>query len=87
MITVTLIRPRGCAHCAQATTALEKLRPAYPDLVIEEVDALSSSGQALIQKYQILTSPGILVNGEFFTMGGATEAQFRARFDALLGRR
>lgn len=83
MIHVTLIRPDGCAHCKAVKGTLEAMKPAYPDIVIEEVDMVTSEGQALVQKYRILSSPGILVNGEFFAMGGATEQQFREKFNAL----
>lgn len=38
-------------------------------------------GQSLVQKYNILSSPGILVNNEFFAFGGATEDQFKKKFD------
>lgn len=83
MIKVTLIRPSGCAHCGQVKETLEKLKNDYPDLVIEEVEATTPEGQSLIIKHGIMSSPGILVNDEFFAMGGATEEQLRKKFDAL----
>lgn len=83
MIKVTLIRPSGCQHCAQVKGTLEKLKGNYPDLTIAEVEATTPEGQALIQKHGILASPGILINDEFFAMGGATDAQIRKKFDEL----
>lgn len=83
MIKVTLIRPEGCAHCAAVKDVLEKLKSDYPDLALEEIEATSPEGQSLIQKHGILSSPGILVNGEFFAMGGATEEQLRQKFSEL----
>lgn len=83
MIKVTLIRPSGCQHCVQVKGTLEKLKSDYPDLTIEEIEATTPEGQTLIQKYGILTSPGILINDEFFAMGGATEAQLREKFEEL----
>ena len=83
MITVTLIRPDGCAHCKSVITTLEKMKANYPDLVVHEVDMLSPEGQEAVQKYGILSSPGILVNNEFFAFGGATEEQLREKFDSL----
>lgn len=84
MIKVTLIRPSGCMHCVQVKGTLEKLKDDYPDLVIEEVEATTPEGQALIIQHGILSSPGILVNDKFFAMGGATEKQLRERFEALI---
>lgn len=82
-IKVTLIRPPGCAHCEQAKRSLDKLKTDYPGLKIEEIDATSPKGLKLIQKHGIMSSPGILVNNEFFAMGGATEEQFRKKFGSL----
>lgn len=83
MIKVTLIRPSGCQHCMVVKSTLEKMKTDYPELAIEEIDVVTTEGQALVQKYNILSSPGILINGEFFAMGGATESQLRERFDKL----
>jgi glutaredoxin len=83
MIKVTLISPSGCQHCGQVKGALEKLKTDYPDLAIEEVEATTLEGQELIIKYGILSSPGILINDEFFAMGGASEKQLRERFSVL----
>lgn len=80
MIKVTLIRPSGCAHCEQAKKALEKLKTDYHDLMIEEIEATTPEGQALIIKHGILSSPGILINDEFFAMGGASEKQLKKKF-------
>lgn len=83
MIKVSLIRPKGCAHCEQAKRILEKLRGEYPTLTVEDIEATSPEGQSLIIKHGIMSSPGILVNDEFFAMGGATENQFRQKFEEL----
>jgi len=83
MIKVTLIRPAGCHHCVAVKATLEKMKADYPELAIEEIDMVAPEGQAMVQRYGILSSPGILVNDEFFAMGGATEEQFRKKFDEL----
>lgn len=83
---VTLIRPPGCAHCAAVKATLEKMKTDYPELTIEEIDMTTPEGQALVQKYNILSSPGILINDEFFAFGGATEDQFKKKFDELKGK-
>lgn len=83
MIKVTLIRPSGCQHCVAVKATLEKMKSDYPELAIEEIDMTTPEGQALVQKHGILSSPGILINGELFAMGGTTEKQLRERFDEL----
>lgn len=83
MLKVTLIRPQGCVHCGVVKETLEKMKTAYPELTIEEIDMTIPEGQALVQKYGILSSPGILVNDEFFAFGGATEDQLKKKFDEI----
>lgn len=84
MIKVTLIRPSGCAHCVAVKETLNSMKNDYPELTVEEIDMTTPEGQKMVQKYNILSSPGILVNDEFFAFGGATEKQFKKRFDELM---
>ncbi|HEC32948.1 MAG TPA: hypothetical protein ENI63_01655 [Candidatus Kaiserbacteria bacterium] len=83
MLKVTLIHPDGCAHCEAVKGTLEKMKSDYPDITIEEVDMVTPEGQEMVKKYGILSSPGILVNDEFFAFGGATEEQFKEKFEEL----
>jgi len=83
MIKITLIRPSGCQHCVQVKGTVEKLKTDYPDLTIEEIEATTLEGRTLILKHGILSSPGILINDQFFAMGGATEKQLREKFNEL----
>lgn len=83
MIKVTLIHPQGCSHCVAVKATLEKMKADYPELTIEEIDMVTPEGQEMVKKYNILSSPGILINDEFFAFGGATEEQFRKKFEEL----
>ncbi len=83
MFKVTLIHPDGCAHCEAVKTTLEEMKSEYPDITIEEIDMVTPEGQELVKKYGILSSPGILVNDDFFAFGGATKEQFKEKFDEL----
>lgn len=74
----------GCAHCAQAKQILEHdIKPKYPDVKIEYVDMMTPEGQALIQKHGIMSSPGILVNGELFSMGGLNKEKLVEKIESL----
>lgn len=83
MINLTLVTREGCVHCAQTNEILKKIKPEYPDLAIEEIDMTTPKGQELISKYGIMSSPGIIINGELFTMGGTTEKELREKFAEL----
>ena len=87
MIKITLIRPDGCGHCAAVKKTIENLKVDYPEITLEEIDMVSSEGMALVQKHHILSSPGILVNDEFFSMGGATEQELKKKLGELNARK
>ena len=61
----------GCSHCAAAKEVLEnEIKPQFPDIEIEYIDMMTEQGQKMVQDYGIMSSPGIIVNGELFSMGG-----------------
>lgn len=70
-------------HCVAVKATLEKLKKDYPDLEIEDVDMMTDQGQKMVQEFGIMASPGILIDGKFFATGGATEAQFREKFETI----
>ncbi len=61
----------GCSHCAAAKKILKnEIKPNFPNVEIEYIDMLSEEGQKMVQQYGIMSSPGIIVNGELFSVGG-----------------
>lgn len=61
----------SCSSCAAAKEILENdIKPAFPDIEIEYIDMLSEEGQKMVQKYSIMSSPGIIINNELFSVGG-----------------
>lgn len=83
MIKLTLVTREGCGHCAQTKEILKKIQPEYPQLAITEIDMITPKGQELIAKYGIMSSPGIIINGDLFAMGGTTEKELRRKLDEL----
>lgn len=84
-INLTLVTKEGCVHCVQTKEIVKKIQPEYPGLAVKEVDMTTSEGQELIGKYGIMSSPGIIMNGELFAMGGTTEKDLREKFGELKG--
>ncbi len=82
-IKMIFVTREGCVHCVETKKILEKLRPEYPELIIDEVDMTTPEGQELISKYSIMSSPGIIINNELFAMGGTTEKELRNKFTEL----
>ena len=61
----------SCASCEASKKILEEeIRPNFPEVEIEYIDMLSDEGQKMVVDYGIMSSPGIIVNGELFSSGG-----------------
>lgn len=74
----------GCTHCAAAKQILEgEIKPQFPDVEIEYVDMFSEEGQKMVQQYGIMSSPGIIVNGELFSMGGLNKEKLIEKIKSL----
>lgn len=70
-IKIQEITASGCSHCAAAKKILEeKIKPQFPAVEVEYIDMTTERGQKMIQDYGIMSSPGIIVNGELFSVGG-----------------
>lgn len=77
MIKLQLVKSEGCHHCAEVKKTLEKLKPEFPDLQIEEILMTTDKGMELVQKYGIMSSPGVIINDKLAFTGGGTEKQIR----------
>jgi len=83
-IKITELTSPGCVHCAEAKKIFEEdIKPNFPNVEIEYVDMLTEEGQNLIQEYGIMSSPGIIVNGELFSMGGLNKNKLIEKLKSL----
>jgi len=83
MINIQFVTVPGCHECAKAKKIFEELKPEYPQIQIEEINATSPAGIALVQKHGIFSSPGIIINGELFSTGALDKDEFVKRLDEL----
>ena len=81
MTKVTIISQTDCDHCDEVREILKDMVNDFPDLQIEDIDAISKDGQQMIITHGIMKSPGILVNDEFFAMGNITQAELRNKLN------
>jgi glutaredoxin len=63
----------GCHSCAEVKKIIEEIKPDFPDLEVEEIDMITPEGQQMVQKYGIMSSPGIIIDGELFSTGGVNK--------------
>jgi len=74
----------GCSHCAHAKEVLEnEIKPSFPDVKVEYIDMMSEQGQRMVQDYGIMSSPGVIVNGELFSVGGLDKNKLIEKIKSL----
>lgn len=83
-IIIQEVTTSGCSHCAEAKKILEgEIRPQFPNVEIEYIDMITEQGQKMIQDYGIMSSPGIIVNGELFSVGGLDKNKLIEKIKSL----
>jgi len=75
----------GCSHCAAAKELLEgEIKPNFPNVEIEYIEMLTEQGQKMVQDHGIMSSPGIIVNGELFSVGGLDKDKLIKKIKSLI---
>jgi len=82
-IVIQLVISPGCTHCAEVRKVLEELKPKYPQMQVEEIDATTEKGMELVVKHTIMASPGTIINGELFATGGINKDSLVRKLDSI----
>ena len=73
----------GCHNCEAAKKIFDEIMPDFPNVEVEEIDMTTPEGQELVQKYGIMSSPGIIINGELFSTGGVDRTKLIEKLKTL----
>ena len=73
----------GCHNCEAAKKIFDEIMPEFPNAEVEEIDMMTEDGQKLVQKYGIMSSPGIVINGELFSTGGVDKDKLIIKLKSL----
>ncbi len=84
MIDVLFITVPNCVQCAKAKRVIERVQPDFPDMKVEYIDV--TEHPEILQKYPVMSSPGIVVNGKLEYTGGLDERAFRDQLQKISGR-
>ena len=82
-VVLLVLTSPGCTHCHDFLEFWKMERSAWPNVTMDEVSLLTPEGQAMVGKYSIFASPGIIVNGELFSTGGFDKKKLLEKLDAL----
>lgn len=73
----------GCHNCAAFREMWEEMKGDWPNVVFTDVSITDEVGQELVQKFQIMASPGIIINDELFATGGINKEDFIKKLTEL----
>jgi len=83
-IKIQELSTQGCSHCKEARKILEQeIKSQFPNVEMEFIDMITEQGQKMVQQYGIMSSPGIIVNEELFSMGGLDKKKLIEKIQSL----
>jgi len=84
MVLLQSISVPGCIECRKFDDWWIKNVASFPNIKYEKVVmGKDPRWQELVLKYQIMASPGILVDGELFSAGGVNTAKLAEKLKEL----
>ena len=72
-----------CHSCKAVKKILDEMIPNFPNVKVAEIDMMTSEGQELVQKYGIMSSPGIIIDRELFSTGGVDRKKLVEKLETL----
>lgn len=82
-ITLEELTAPGCTHCAAFKEFWHSVEKDWPNVKFKELSVTTPEGQELASKHMIMSSPGIVLNGELFSTGGVNNDEFLAKLKEL----
>lgn len=73
----------GCSHCAAFREFWHGIEKDWPNVTYKDISLTTPEGQAMVSKYMIFASPGIVLNGELFSTGGVNQNEFVEKLKEL----
>tara|TARA_Y100000310_G_C20140519_1_gene560057 strand:+ start:270 stop:536 length:267 start_codon:yes stop_codon:yes gene_type:complete len=73
----------GCHNCQAFIEFWHSIEKDWPNVKFQDIGLMTPEGQEMVQKYQIMASPGIILNGELFSTGGVDKDKFVAKLQEI----
>lgn len=75
-VSLDVLSTPGCQGCKVFEDYWHTVEKDWPNVTFRKLEITTEEGQALAQKYIILASPGIILNGELWATGGFNQEKF-----------
>lgn len=85
MIKMQIVTVPGCECCEDIKRYIKDIQRDFPELSVEIIDTTNPLGQEMVKKYNILSAPGIIINGKLEFSGEAKEEDLRKKLEEIKG--
>lgn len=82
-VSLDVLSAPGCQICKVFEDFWHSIEKDWPSVVFRRIEIITEEGQAMAQKYMILSSPGIILNGELWATGGFDKDKFIQKLKEL----
>jgi len=82
-VTLTELTSPGCTICKAFEEFWHSIEGNWPKVKYKNVSVTTPEGAEIAQKYIIMSSPGIILNGELWATGGFDREKFVAKLKNL----
>jgi len=73
----------GCKICAAFEEFWHSIEKDWPNVQYKNISVTTPEGQTLAQKHIVLSSPGIILNGQLWATGGFDKEKFVEKLKEL----
>ena len=73
----------NCHICKMFEEFWHSVQDHFPNVRYRNISVITPEGTAMAAKYGIFSSPGIIINGELFSMGGFDKEKFLGKLEEL----
>lgn len=85
-VSLEVLSAPGCQVCKVFEDFWHSIAKSWPNVAFRRVEITTEEGQNFAQKYMILASPGIILNGELWASGGFDRDKFINKLKELSGK-
>ena len=82
-ISLDVLSAPGCHICKVFDDYWHSIEKDWPNVTYRKIEVTTEEGQALAQKYMIFSSPGVILNGELWAVGGFDRDKFIQKLKEL----
>lgn len=83
-VNVEVFYSEMCPYCPAAIKLVREVNAKFSDIIVEEVDTSTSEGMTKAAKYQIVSVPTIVINGEVAFVGVPGKAELTEAVETKL---